>query len=61
MGWLHEPAGTAATSAAYNDNAGSVAAALHRCVSTEEARRIAIDLLDDVGIPMPEARLKAYS
>ncbi|MCX7031308.1 MAG: ABC transporter ATP-binding protein [Spirochaetes bacterium] len=34
---------------------------LHRPVGAEEARRIAIDLLADVGVPMPEARLKAYS
>jgi oligopeptide/dipeptide ABC transporter ATP-binding protein len=34
---------------------------LHRPVGREEARRIAIDLLADVGIPMPEHRLRSYS
>jgi peptide/nickel transport system ATP-binding protein len=34
---------------------------LHRPVGREEARRIAIDLLADVGIPMPEQRLQSYS
>jgi oligopeptide/dipeptide ABC transporter ATP-binding protein len=34
---------------------------LHRPVNAEEARAVAVDLLADVGIPMPESRLKAYS
>jgi len=34
---------------------------LHRAVNKKEARQIAIDLLRDVGIPMPERRLDAYS
>jgi len=34
---------------------------LHRPVSKEEARGIAVQLLKDVGIPMPEQRLEAYS
>lgn len=34
---------------------------LHRAVNKKEARQIAIDLLKDVGIPMPEQRLDAYS
>jgi len=34
---------------------------LHRPVNTGEARRIAVELLSDVGIPMPENRLKSYS
>lgn len=34
---------------------------LHRPVRKAEARRIAVQLLRDVGIPMPEQRLDAYS
>jgi oligopeptide/dipeptide ABC transporter ATP-binding protein len=34
---------------------------LHRTKDKREARQIAIDLLRDVGIPMPEERLGAYS
>jgi oligopeptide/dipeptide ABC transporter ATP-binding protein len=34
---------------------------LHRTKDKREARQIAIDLLRDVGIPMPEERLSAYS
>jgi oligopeptide/dipeptide ABC transporter ATP-binding protein len=34
---------------------------LHRTSDKREARQIAIDLLRDVGIPMPEQRLTAYS
>ncbi len=34
---------------------------LHRPVSRAEARGIALQLLRDVGIPMPEQRLEAYS
>ena len=34
---------------------------LHRTKDKREARQIAIDLLRDVGIPMPEERLNAYS
>jgi peptide/nickel transport system ATP-binding protein len=34
---------------------------LHRTKNKREARQIAIDLLRDVGIPMPEQRLNAYS
>jgi oligopeptide/dipeptide ABC transporter ATP-binding protein len=34
---------------------------LHRTVSKKDARQLAIDLLRDVGIPMPEQRLDAYS
>ena len=34
---------------------------LHRAVKKTEARQMAIDLLRDVGIPMPEQRLNAYS
>ncbi len=34
---------------------------LHRTRDKREARHIAIDLLRDVGIPMPEERLGAYS
>lgn len=34
---------------------------LHRPAGKREARQIAIDLLRDVGIPMPEQRLSAYS
>ncbi len=34
---------------------------LHRSVNKREARRIAADLLRDVGVPMPEQRLDAYS
>lgn len=34
---------------------------LHRAVKKAEARQMAIDLLRDVGIPMPEQRLDAYS
>ena len=34
---------------------------LHRTVNKKDARQIAIDLLRDVGIPMPEQRLDAYS
>ena len=34
---------------------------LHRAVKKTEARQMAIDLLRDVGIPMPEQRLEAYS
>src|SRR5512142_2096416 len=34
---------------------------LHRSVNKKEARQIALDLLKDVGIPMPEQRLDEYS
>jgi oligopeptide/dipeptide ABC transporter ATP-binding protein len=34
---------------------------LHRTSDKREARQLAIDLLRDVGIPMPEQRLNAYS
>ncbi|HTP09360.1 MAG TPA: ABC transporter ATP-binding protein [Anaerolineae bacterium] len=34
---------------------------LHRTSDKREARQLAIDLLRDVGIPMPEQRLDAYS
>jgi peptide/nickel transport system ATP-binding protein len=34
---------------------------LHRTSHKREARQLAIDLLRDVGIPMPEQRLSAYS
>ncbi len=34
---------------------------LHRSVSEREARQIALQLLRDVGIPMPEQRLDEYS
>lgn len=34
---------------------------LHQTVTRQEARRIAIQLLRDVGIPMPEQRLDEYS
>ncbi|NTU64808.1 MAG: ABC transporter ATP-binding protein [Chloroflexi bacterium] len=34
---------------------------LHRTKDKREARQLAIDLLRDVGIPMPEERLNAYS
>jgi peptide/nickel transport system ATP-binding protein len=34
---------------------------LHRTAGKREARQIAVDLLRDVGIPMPEQRLNAYS
>ncbi len=34
---------------------------LHRSVSKREARQIALQLLRDVGIPMPEQRLDEYS
>lgn len=34
---------------------------LHQAVSSKEARRIATQLLRDVGIPMPEQRLDEYS
>ena len=34
---------------------------LHRKVDKREARRMAIDLFRDVGMPMPERRLDAYS
>ncbi|MGE5262489.1 MAG: ABC transporter ATP-binding protein, partial [Acidobacteriota bacterium] len=34
---------------------------LHRSVNKKEARQIAVDLLKDVGIPMPEQRLDEYS
>jgi oligopeptide/dipeptide ABC transporter ATP-binding protein len=34
---------------------------LHRTTNKREARQLAIDLLRDVGIPMPEERLDAYS
>jgi oligopeptide/dipeptide ABC transporter ATP-binding protein len=34
---------------------------LHRTKDKREARQIAINLLRDVGIPMPEERLSAYS
>ncbi len=34
---------------------------LHRHVSKKEALDIAVDLLRDVGIPMPEQRINAYS
>jgi oligopeptide/dipeptide ABC transporter ATP-binding protein len=34
---------------------------LHRRVGKQEARGIAAELLKDVGIPMPEQRLEAYS
>jgi peptide/nickel transport system ATP-binding protein len=34
---------------------------LHQAVSRREARRIALDIFRDVGMPMPEQRLDAYS
>jgi peptide/nickel transport system ATP-binding protein len=34
---------------------------LHRTSDKREARQLAIDLLRDVGVPMPEQRLSAYS
>ena len=34
---------------------------LHRPVNQREARQIALDLFRDVGMPMPEQRLDAYS
>jgi peptide/nickel transport system ATP-binding protein len=34
---------------------------LHRDVNRREARKIALDLFRDVGIPIPEQRLDAYS
>jgi peptide/nickel transport system ATP-binding protein len=34
---------------------------LHRKVDKREARRMAIDLFRDVGMPMPERRLEAYA
>jgi peptide/nickel transport system ATP-binding protein len=34
---------------------------LHRSVSKKEALQIAVDLLDSVGVPMPEQRINAYS
>jgi peptide/nickel transport system ATP-binding protein len=34
---------------------------LHRTANKREARQLAIDLLRDVGVPMPEQRLNAYS
>ncbi len=34
---------------------------LHQAVDGREARKIAVDLLKDVGIPMPEQRLNEYS
>ena len=34
---------------------------LHRNVSKQEARKMTIDLFHDVGIPMPEQRVDAYS
>jgi len=33
---------------------------LHRLVKVDEATRIAVDAMNDVGIPDPEQRLKAY-
>jgi peptide/nickel transport system ATP-binding protein len=34
---------------------------LHQAVSRREARRLAIDIFRDVGMPMPEQRLDAFS
>lgn len=34
---------------------------LHRSVSKKQALQIAVELLDSVGVPMPEQRINAYS
>ncbi|MCC6191253.1 MAG: ABC transporter ATP-binding protein [Anaerolineales bacterium] len=34
---------------------------LHQSVSQREARRLALEIFHDVGMPMPEQRLEAYS